>query len=156
MSTRSATSLDSFTLSSLCADVQRFHAQNHPGIFKMPASEDFAVSYFEEILADPAVTTFLAEANGDAVGYIVCRLVERQETVYTFAARTLLVDQISVRPKARGKGFGAALLKQAELLARQLDVERIRLDSWDFNIEAHGFFESQGYKKFTFRFWRIL
>ena len=108
------------------------------------------------MLADPAVRIFIAEEDGNAVGYMVCKLIERPENPFTFAATTLLVDQISVRPEARGRGVGASLLKQAELLARELKVQRIHLDSWDFNLPAHAFFESQEYQKFNFRFWKLL
>jgi GNAT superfamily N-acetyltransferase len=156
MNTRLATPQDPLILSSLSTDVQRLHAQNHPRIFKMPHSEDFAISFFEEMLDDPMVTIFIAEEDGNAAGCIVCKLVERLDNPFTFAARILLIDQISVRPEARGKGIGAELLKEAESLARQLNVQRIHLDSWDFNLKAHGFFESQGYRKFNFRFWKLL
>lgn len=156
MNTRPATSLDALALSRLTMDVQRLHAQNHPHIFKVPESEDFAVSFFEEMLADPKVTIFIAENDGKAVGCIVCKLIERPENPFTFAARTLLIDQISVRPEAQGKGAGRALMEQAELLARELNVARIHLDSWDFNLGAHSFFERMGYRKFSFRFWKYL
>lgn len=156
MNTRPATSLDALALSRLTMDVQRLHAKNHPSIFKVPESEDFAVSFFEEMLADPKVTIFIAENDGKAVGCIVCKLIERPENPFTFAARTLLIDQISVRPEAQGKGAGRALMEQAELLAQELNVARIHLDSWDFNLGAHSFFERMGYRKFNFRFWKYL
>ena len=156
MNIRPATSLDVSILSRLSADVQRLHAEHHPGIFKMPENEDFAISFFEEMLTDPTVHMFLAEENGNAVGCIVCKLIERLESPFTFAARTLLIDQISVRPEARRQGVGAALMHQAELLAKELNLERIHLDSWDFNLDAHAFFERLGYQKFNFRFWRWL
>ncbi len=94
----------------------------------MPESEDFAVSFFEEILADPAIKVFIAEEDEKAIGYIVCKLVERPETPFTFLVRFLLVDQISVRPEAQGKRAGRALIQETELLARELDVSRIQLD----------------------------
>jgi len=111
---------------------------------------------FKELLADPAVHIFIAEDDRKAVGNIVCKLVERLDNPFTFAARILLVDQISVRPEMHGRGIGAALLKQAELLARELKAERIILDSWDFNLGAHAFFERMGFQKFNFRFWKHL
>jgi GNAT superfamily N-acetyltransferase len=156
MNIRQATMEDSFLLSSLTRDVQSLHAQNHAKIFKIPETDDFAASFFKEMLADPAVHIFIAEDDGKAVGNIVCKLVERLENPFTFAARILLVDQISVRPEMHGRGIGAALLKQAELLARELDAERIVLDSWDFNLGAHAFFERMGFEKFNFRFWKHL
>ena len=156
MNTRVATSMDSLLLSSLSADVQRLHAEHHPEIFKMPQNEDFATAFFEEMLADPLVTIFIAEENEDAVGYILCKLIERPENPFTFAARTLLIDQISVRPVTRGQGAGAALMDRAEQLARELNVQRIQLDSWGFNLGAHGFFERLGFQKYNYRFWRKL
>ena len=156
MDIRRATSTDSLQLSSLCMDVQSLHAEHYPAIFKMPENSDFAVSFFEELLVDPAISIFIAEENGEAVGCIVCKLVERPEDPFTFAVRYLLINEISVRPAARGQGVGAALMKQAEILAQELGVGRIQLDSWDFNIGAHAFFERQGYQKFNFRFWRRL
>jgi len=156
MNIRKSTSADSLLLSSLCMDVQRLHAEHHPDIFKMPQSHDFAAAFFEELLADPTVTIFIAEEAGESVGYVLCKLIERPENPFTFAARTLLVDQISVNPAARGRGVGAALMRQAELLAKELVVQRIQLHSWDFNINAHAFFEKLGFQKFGFRFGRQL
>jgi GNAT superfamily N-acetyltransferase len=156
MQIRQAMPADSLLLSSLCMDVQRLHTEHHPTIFKVPESEDFAVSFFEEMLADPVVQIFIAEANGEAVGYLFCKLVEREESPFTFAIRSLHIDQIGVRPAHHGKGVGTALMQQAELLAKEWDVQRIQLDSWDFNTKAHTFFERLGFSKFHFRFWRVL
>ena len=156
MNIRQANSSDSVLLSSLCMDVQCLHAENHPEIFKMPHSNDFAVPFFEEMLADPKNSAFLAEENGQALGYIFCKLVERPETPFTFTMRYLLVDQISVRPAAQKKGLGAALIERIIALGKELNVPRIQLDSWGFNREAHAFFEKMGFEKFNHRFWRNL
>jgi GNAT superfamily N-acetyltransferase len=156
MKIRPAVSTDSLLLSSLSMDVQSLHAEQHPDIFKLPQSEDFAVSFFDEMLADLATTIFIAEKDGEALGYTLCKLIERQETPFTFARRHLLVDQISVRPEAQGQGVGAALIKQAETLAKELNVSRVQLDSWGFNTEAHAFFEKRGFEKFNHRFWKHL
>jgi ribosomal protein S18 acetylase RimI-like enzyme len=153
---RQATIGDAHLLSSLNKDVQSLHAQNHPAVFKRPESDDFAVSFFEEMLTDQAVRIFIAEDEGMSVGYIVCKLIDRPENPFTFAARTLYIDQVSVRPEAQGKGIGRALIDQAEALGRELNVARIHLDSWDFNLGAHAFFEKMGYQKFNFRFWKRL
>lgn len=156
MKIRKATPTDSLALSRLSRDVQSLHAQHHPNVFRMPDSDEFAIHFFEEMLADPAVTIFIAEENGEVLGCILCKLIERPENPFTFAARTLLVDQISVHPAAQRHGIGAALMQQADLLAVELNVQRILLDSWDFNMNAHEFFESQGFRKFNFRFWKWL
>lgn len=156
MNIRIANPSDALSLSSLTRDVQSLHAQHYPAVFRMPDSDNFAVPFFETMLADPTVTIFIAEENGQASGCILCKLIERPENPFTFAARVLHIDQISVRPEAQGQGIGAALMLQADRLASELHVQRIMLDSWDFNVKAHGFFESRGFQKFNFRFWKWL
>jgi len=156
MNIRQAVSTDSLLLSSLCVDVQNLHAEHHPDIFKTPQSDDFAVSFFEEMLAAPAITIYIAEENAQALGHIFCKLIERPESPFTYANRFLHIDQISVRPNAQRRGVGTALMNQVEKLAGELGVSKIQLDSWDFNTQAHVFFERLGFEKFDYRFWRNL
>jgi GNAT superfamily N-acetyltransferase len=154
MDIRTATLQDSLLLSGLCQDVQNLHAKHHPDIFKASPAEDFALAFFDEVLSDKNVTAFIAEENGQAVGYILCKLIERPESPFTLPMQYLLIDQISVRLGKQGSGVGTALMKQAEVHAKGLGVNKIQLDSWGFNIKAHVFFESMGFEKFNFRFWR--
>lgn len=156
MNIRKAVLADKSTLSALCVDVQRLHAENHPGIFKIPKNNDFAAAFFEDMLADPQVVVYVAEENGQALGYILCKSMERAENPFTYTMRYLLIDQISVRPEARGKGVGAALIERAVTLAGELELPQIQLDSWGFNTNAHVFFEKLGFEKFNHRFWRNL
>jgi len=153
MKIRPATPEDSPLLSALCRDVQTLHARHHPKVFKMPQSDDFAAAFFDEMLTTPEVAIYIAEEESRPLGYVVCRLFDRPENVFTHASRFLFVDQISVRPGAQRKGIGGALLKQAEAHARELGLSKLQLDSWDFNTEAHAFFEKFGFHKFNYRFW---
>ena len=153
MEIRTAMPNDSLLLSALCRDVQSLHAEHHPNVFRMPHGDDFAVAFFDEMLAAPEVTIYIAEEDSRPMGYVVCRLDDRPENVFTYANRFLFIDQISVRPEAQRKGIGTALLKQAEAYARELGLSKIQLDSWDFNLDAHIFFEKNGYHKFNYRFW---
>lgn len=156
MNIRQAVPGDNLLLSSLSVDVQRLHAENHPDIFKMPQNDDFAVTFFGEMLVDPLTRIFIAEEDGNALGCMMCKLIEREENPFTFARSHLSVDQISVKPEAQGKGIGKALIEQAEILAREWNVSRIQLDSWGFNTSAHKFFEKMGFEKFNYRFWKNL
>jgi len=156
MNIRQANSSDSLLLSSSCVDVQRLHAEKYPDIFKMPQSDDFAVSFFEEMLANPMSGIFIAEENGDAIGYITYQVIDRPETPFAHARRFLQIDQISVRPTAQGQGIGKALIERAVSLGKELKVPKIQLDSWGFNTGAHAFFEKMWFEKFNHRFWRSL
>lgn len=154
MEIRPATSKDSLVLSALCRDVQSLHAGHHPQVFKMPQSDDFAVAFFDEVLASPEFTAYIAEENGHPLGYILCRSVDQPENVFNHPIRFLLVNQICVRPNAQRKGIGTALLKQAENHARELGVAKLQLDSWEFNLGAHACFEKFSFEKFNYRFWK--
>lgn len=156
MDIRRAIPEDSQLLSSLCADVQNLHATNLPDIFIMPQSESFAASFFDNLLADPQFTIFIAQEGQLALGYIACQVLERPQNPFAFKVKALLVDQISVRSEARTKGVGSALIQQAETLAKELGIQRIQLDSWAFNTGAHEFFEKRGFEKYNFRFWKFI
>jgi ribosomal protein S18 acetylase RimI-like enzyme len=156
MRLRKAIPTDSLLLSSLCRDVQRLHAKNYPELFKMPQSDDFAVTFFEEMLADPAVAIYIAEADAQALGYIFCKLFERPENSFTYTNRFLQIEHISVHPDAQRHGVGTALVNRIEELAREMGVSKIQLGSWGFNTKAHTFFEGLGFEKFDYRFWRNL
>ncbi len=154
MKIRPAVLSDSLLLSSLCTDVQRLHAEHHPEIFKMPQSDDFAVAFFGEMIADPTTRIFIAEEGDDAIGYIFCKSFERPEGPFTYTNRFIQIEHISVRPEAQRHSVGTALMNRVEELAREIGVTKIQLDSWGFNINAHIFFERLGFEKFDFRFWR--
>jgi GNAT superfamily N-acetyltransferase len=156
MDIRQATARDSLLLSTLCTHVQRIHADSHPEIFKRPERPDFAVAFFDEMLADPTVRIYIAEEDTQALGYVFCRLFERPESVFTHARRVLQIEHISVRPVAQRRGVGTALINRVEQLAGELGVSMVQLDSWDFNLEAHAFFVKMMFEQYNHRFWKIL
>lgn len=156
MNIRKAASTDSLLLSTLCMDVQKLHAQKHPTLFKYPLSSDFAVPFFEQMFPDDTKYIYIAEENEQALGYVFFKVMERDENPFLFARRYLLIDQISVRPEAQGRGVGKALIQQVEVVAHELGVPLVELGSWDFNTSAHGFFEKKGYGKRYFEFWKVL
>lgn len=153
MDTRLASPADVYLLSSLCVTVQELHAAHHPEIFVMPSGPNFAEDFFASQLTDPLIHIFIAEENGHALGYILCKLVERPANMITHEMRYVLIDQISVLPESQGKGVGAALIERTRVLANELGVKQIRLDTWDFNTKAHGFFEHEEFTKFIYRYW---
>jgi len=62
-------------------------------------------------------------------------LFERPESPFTYTNRFLQIEHIAVYPNAQRRGVGAALMNQADKLARELGVSKIQLDSWDFNTK---------------------
>lgn len=149
---RLATVDDAGILAELVRDVQRLHADALPDWFKQPDDvTPFVADMKDRILADPDGYVFIAEVDGIAAGYVYAQIFERPEDAYAFARKLAFIDQISVKPAYRGKGCGRALIEAVFKLARTEGVQKVALDTWAFNTEAHEFFYKMGFKVFNYR-----
>ena len=141
---RRATPADAATLARLNTHVQTWHAAHYPEAFFPNPDPDAMTAWFDDRLADPACTAFLA---GDpATGYALCQLQTRERSIFSPGYRRLMVDHIAVAPEARRQGQGRALLQAARQLARDLRADEILLDTWEANTNAHAFFRANGFQ----------
>ena len=153
MQVRSAVKQDARLLSRLNVHVQQLHAEAYPDLFRPPEQDDFALSFFEMVLDDPAIYIFIAE-DPQPVGYLMCQVVNTTGNPFMFARSFLQIEHISVEPDHQGKGIGKALMDRANQLAEELALSRISLGSWSFNQQAHAFFHTQGYEIYNVRMWK--
>lgn len=141
---RRATPADAATLARLNTHVQTWHAAHYPEAFFPNPDPDAMTAWFDDRLADPACTAFLA---GDpATGYALCQLQTRERSIFSPGYRRLMVDHIAVAPEARRQGQGRALIQAARQLARDLQADEILLDTWEANTNAHAFFRANGFQ----------
>ena len=153
MEIRKATTKDAATLSALNVDVQRIHAAAFPEIFKQPENDSFALDFMLERLADPLNTFLIVSDHGVDAGYVFVKIIDRPENPFTHAWKFLYIDQISVKPAYRGRGYGKALMQAVRKLAQEMGIETIALDTWSFNEQALAFFREQGFATFNERLW---
>lgn len=156
MEIRKANPEDIPTLSRLNVAVQQLHAEGQPDFFKMPEDENFAIPFFEMIMANENTYIFILEDEGEALGYIVMRVIRREENPFMYARNQLFIDQITVEPDHQGKGCGVALIEKSMALAEELGLNQVVLDTWHFNTDAHRFFEKQGFETFELMMWKSL
>ena len=150
---RRATEADVKLLAELNQDVQRIHAEALPDWFKQPNQVDaVAVDFATRILGDTQEYVYIAEVNGEAVGYICARRVERPENPYTYAQTLMLIDQISVKPRFQGCGCGRKLIQTVVDLAMTNESKRVILDTYAFNTQAQGFFGEMGFARISMRY----
>ncbi|MBZ0275797.1 MAG: GNAT family N-acetyltransferase [Anaerolineae bacterium] len=152
MQVRQATLADAETVGRLICDVQRIHAAALPHFFK-PADDPapFIADSRNRLLAEPDGYVFIAEEDGEAVGYVYAHVVRKLETEYTYPMTYIYIDQISVKPEQQGGGYGRALIQAVLDLARGLGIERVALDTWGFNAQAQEFFRKMGFDVFNYR-----
>lgn len=79
--------------------------------------------------------TYVVEASGKIVGYITIDLPD---------ARELSIEQVAVDPGQAKRGYGGALLRWAETLARLKDCDHIRL--WAISDQAD-WYQQNGFKR---------
>jgi GNAT superfamily N-acetyltransferase len=66
---------------------------------------------------------------------------------FTAVERPLYLTGMAVDPDHQRKGIGRCLLKEAESLAREWPADAIRLDAFDADAGAGGFYRGSGYRQ---------
>ena len=90
--------------------------------------------------ARPAAEVLIAEQDGAAVGFALFF-----QTFSTFEGRPgLYLEDLYVRPEARGLGAGKALLARLAQLALERDCARLEWAVLDWNAPALAFYRSVG------------
>lgn len=74
------------------------------------------------------------------VGFVHAELYE---SFYSYAGLNIL--GLAVLPEFQGKGIGKELMHHLEVNAKNDSVSFVRLNSADYRVEAHKFYESIGY-----------
>jgi GNAT superfamily N-acetyltransferase len=108
--------------------------------------EPDAVEATEQMLADalfgatPVASCHVAELDGEVVGFALWYV-----TFSTWKGRPgLWLEDLFVRPAARGSGLGKALLRALAQVCVERDYARFEWWVLDWNVDAQGFYRSLG------------
>jgi ribosomal protein S18 acetylase RimI-like enzyme len=134
--------------------VQKMHAEHHPDVFKYPTDTAETESFFRDRISADDNFIFVAEIDGKAVGYIWCTIDLKKENVFKYGQKRVYIHQLSVAPEHRRQGVGRELMLAVSGLARKKGIGKFALDSWEFNKEAHAFFEQLGFSRFNINMWQ--
>ena len=96
-------------------------------------------------IADPAMGVWLAEREGDAVGYAVagpCGLPHADVTAACGELKRIYVDQA-----ARGEGLGGRLMETALAWLERDGPRRLWIGVWSENLGAQQLYERAGFRK---------
>jgi len=147
---RTADPSEAALLARLNGVVQQVHHDALPRRFNNPDT-DAAKPFFTAQLTRPEVVIFIAEKNGEALGYAMAEELRRPETAFTFAQSALYLHHLAVISAARHQGVGRLLVTILEDEGRRRAVEEIRLDYWSSNSSARRFFDALGYAPYNER-----
>jgi GNAT superfamily N-acetyltransferase len=103
-------------------------------------------SKYERWLGDPATFFFLAEADGDPVGYAFVT-VGPPYASWATGEKLAELETLSVLPEHRGNGVGAALIAAVWDRLAESGVEDMAITTTTTNVESHHFYEREGFRQ---------
>jgi len=147
IATRSARPDEAALLAELGASTfaETFEAANTPEDFAAYMRAAFGESIQRAELLDPETTVFLAEREGDVVGYVMLR--EGRTPSIVPASDALEIARLYARRRAVGTGVGAALMQRALAEAARRGKDAVWLGVWERNERAIRFYEAWGFHR---------
>ena len=117
-----------------------------------PADED---DYWSAVLEtrERGGEMLVADVEGEVVG--ICQVMILRHFQHT-GGRCAEIESVHVRRDLRSRGIGAALLVEAEGIARRAHCYRIQLTSRNVRTDAHRFYTANGYEQNSQGFKKLL
>lgn len=148
---RAADSKDVPAVAGLNAEVQDLHVASRPDQFKAAQLNEIA-QWLEQLLRNSSARLWVAEVDGEVVGYAAALARERSENPFCPARKWWDIDQLGVQARHRRAGIGRALVHHVVNEARAEGVRDLELNTWAFNQNAREAFTSLGFVPKTVRF----
>jgi diamine N-acetyltransferase len=148
---RQASAADIDALVPLKAAVHALHVEARPDIFKAMQADELA-SWLRQQFAEPTADVWLAEEEGQPVGYVIANRQQREETPFSFARQWCQIDEVAVDPRWRRRGIARALLQRAIARARESGLTAVELSTWAFNEPARAAFARKGFAPMVIRY----
>jgi diamine N-acetyltransferase len=144
---------DELALAELNESVQNLHADNVPSFFKRYSREETS-DWFKRFLSKENTEVWLAEEDGEPVGYASIVFQEQPETPFCRERRYLQIDQISIRSDRQCSGIGRELIEHILKSSRQAGIRDVELSCWSFNDGAQEAFKRLGFSPRIVRLWQ--
>jgi GNAT superfamily N-acetyltransferase len=134
---------DRAAVSALWASADRLHAQLHPRYFRGDGRLDPRLADGLE-RANEARELFVAERDGDVIGFVLVELLEPVRASLPGRGRRGHIDTLVVAERARRGGCGRRLIEAAVDWARAHRIDELLLTVWAGNVEAERFYAAIG------------
>lgn len=144
MTIRKAIDSDIPFLNELLIQVCSIHSLGRPDLFKKGAKK-YADNQLIDILNNQNTPIFVAESNGEVVGYCFCELIRQGSNIF-HDNLSLYIDDLCVSEKCRRQGIGEKLYRYAVEFAKSKGCYNLTLNVWNLNPTAILFYEKMGLK----------
>ena len=127
----------------LLRQVGDIHGKGRPDLFCQGAQK-YNEAQLETLLADPGCPIFIAEQDGEVLGYCFCQKQAVAGNACVTARKELYIDDLCVDQNSRGRHVGLALYQHVRDWAKAEDFDYITLHVWSFNESAKDFYRAMG------------
>ena len=107
---------------------------------------------YKESLEDSSFYGIVAIEDNKVVGVLISRIINRLAK----KKNILFIDDLIVNEKCRNIGIGKLLIQTATAYAISKDCGALELTSMIQNINAHRFYENNGFEKRQYKFKKTL
>lgn len=121
------------------------HPENHPDDMKIYMDEAFSVETISKDLRDEKTVYLIAEADGEAAGYVKMKFDVREDCIE--GEKTLELCRLYALDKFIGKGIGKSLMLEFFKLAEETHRDTVWLGVWEYNYRAQEFYKKFGFEK---------
>lgn len=153
---REATPQDYEELCRVIETVDALHQENLPDLFQEAAGPVRSRDYILGLIADENAALFVAEADGQLVGYVKVLLADTPTVPIFVPRRYAIVDNLVVKRGFQRVGVGRALMDWAGQWAVARGASAIELSVYEFNRTALAFYRSLGFHTVSRRMTRRL
>jgi len=137
-------------------DIREARPEDYLPIFELIKNElgypqvdyDKLCTRLENIRSDARHLTAIAEADGQVAGFIGIYV----GIAYNYDREFIQISALAVRKELQNRGIGSRLLQWAEEYAAKNDYQILKLTSRLHRVEAHAFYDRNGYEKKSYGF----
>lgn len=142
---RRAAESDMDVINKLLYQVLKVHSDARPDLFKA-GTKKYKDDELKGIIADDNRPIFVAEKEGEVVGYAFCVHQQYIDNNNMTDIKTLYIDDLCVDETARNAHVGRQLYEYVLDYARRHGYYNVTLNVWADNVNAVKFYEKLGLK----------
>lgn len=131
------------TVNKLLAEVNLIHHEIRPDLFKV--ANKYSDVDLEKMVSDDQNPIFVADQDGQVLGYCMTQIQDQAESRLMEAVKTLYIDDLCVDENSRGLQVGRRLYKYVKAFAKEIGCHNVTLHVWNGN-SAEAFYKKLGMK----------
>jgi ribosomal protein S18 acetylase RimI-like enzyme len=140
---RRAKESDTDKIKDLLSQVLEVHHSGRPDLFKANCRK-YTDSELDEIIKNDTSPIFVAENDGNVLGYCFCIIKDIKADNILTDHKALYIDDLCIDQNSRGQKIGTLLYNFVKGYAKDIDCYNITLNVWECNPTAKRFYEKLG------------